>query len=132
MFMHERMPGSTSTFSDADLSINVNQRIRNAWNSSRKYTLKLYDLLSGEVRASRRVYTGGESCGAHGDTTAEVRDVQRVGGGRGLRDGGDEKEWVGCLLDDLRALASTPTSGGLQPRTRGNGAGLRDKERNVS
>ena len=34
--------------------------------------------------------------------------------------GGQEKEWMGCFLDDLRAFASTPTSGRLQPRTRGN------------
>ena len=43
-------------------------------------------------------------CGAHGGyETAEVRDVRRSGGGRGLR-GGQEKEWVGCFLDDLRAF----------------------------
>ena len=46
--------------------------------------------------------------------------------------GGLEKEWMGCFLDDLRASASTPTSGLLQPRTRENGAGLRNKGRNDS
>ena len=33
----------------------------------------------------------------------EVRDVRRMGGGRGLC-GGQEKEWMGCFLDDLRAF----------------------------
>ena len=43
-------------------------------------------------------------CGAHGGyETAEVRDVRRNGGGRGLC-GGPEKEWIGCFLDDLRAF----------------------------
>ena len=32
-----------------------------------------------------------------------MRDVQRTRGGRGFR-GGQEKEWMGCLLDDLRAF----------------------------
>ena len=42
--------------------------------------------------------------GAHGrHETAEVRDVRRIGGGRGQR-GGQEKEWMGFLLDDLRAF----------------------------
>ena len=30
--------------------------------------------------------------------------IRRNGGGRGLRGGGQEKEWMGCLLDDLRAF----------------------------
>ena len=38
-----------------------------------------------------------------GYETAEVRDVRRPGGGRGLRGGGG-KEWMGCFLDDLRAF----------------------------
>ena len=42
--------------------------------------------------------------------------------------GGQEKESMGCLLDDLR---STPTSGRPQPRTRENGAGRRNKGRNI-
>ena len=37
--------------------------------------------------------------------------------------GGQEKEWMGCFLDNSELSASTPTSGRLQPRTRGNGAG---------
>ena len=37
--------------------------------------------------------------------------------------GGQEKEWMGCLLDDFRVSASTPTSGRSQPRTRGDGIG---------
>ena len=31
-------------------------------------------------------------------------NVRRNGGGRGLRGGGQEKEWIGCFLDDLRAF----------------------------
>ena len=43
-------------------------------------------------------------CGAHGRyETAEVRDVRRFGGRRGLR-GGQGKEWMGCFLHDLRAF----------------------------
>ena len=43
-------------------------------------------------------------CGAHGEyETAEVRDVRRIGGGPGLC-GGQEKEWMWCFLDDLRAF----------------------------
>ena len=43
-------------------------------------------------------------CGAHvGYETAEVRDVRRIGGGRGLC-GGQEKEWMWSFLDDLRAF----------------------------
>ena len=32
-----------------------------------------------------------------------MRDVRRIDGGRGLG-GGQEKEWMGCFLDDLRAF----------------------------
>ena len=46
--------------------------------------------------------------------------------------GGQEKEWMGCFLDDLRVSASRPTSGRLQPRTRGNGAERQNKGRNIS
>ena len=43
-------------------------------------------------------------CGAHrGYKTADVRDVRRNGGGRGLC-GGQEKELMGCFLDDLKAF----------------------------
>ena len=35
--------------------------------------------------------------------TAEVRDVRRNGGGRGLC-GGPEKEWMECFLDDRKAF----------------------------
>ena len=37
------------------------------------------------------------------DCRAEVRDVRRNGGVRGLC-GGQGKEWMGCFLDDLRAF----------------------------
>ena len=72
-------------------------------------------------------------CGAHGGhETAEVRDGGKIGGGRGLRGGGgEEKEWMRCLQDDLRAFGVTATSGRLQPRTRGNGARRRNKGRSV-
>ena len=53
-----------------------------------------------------------------------------VGGGGCV--GGQEKECMGCFLDDVRASASTPTSGQLQPRTRGNGAERRNKGRDIS
>ena len=46
--------------------------------------------------------------------------------------GGHENEWMGCLLDDLKAFDITLTSGRLQLRTRGNNARRRNKERNVS
>ena len=53
------------------------------------------------MRASRLV---SGICGAHGGYgTAEVRDVQRNGGGRSLC-GDQKKEWMGCFLDDLRAF----------------------------
>ena len=32
-----------------------------------------------------------------------MRDVRRIDGGRGLCEG-QEKEWAGCFLDDLRAF----------------------------
>ena len=36
-----------------------------------------------------------------------MRDVRRIGLGRGLRGGGGggaEKEWIGCFLDELRVF----------------------------
>ena len=47
---------------------------------------------------------------------------------------GQEKEWMGCFLNDLKSelSASTQTSRQLQPRTRGNGAERRNKGRNIS
>ena len=69
----------------------------------------------------------------HGENeTAEVRDVWRTGGGRGLRGGLEQR--VGMVFPGRPSefSASTPTSGRLQPSTRGNGAGRRNKGRNVS
>ena len=72
-------------------------------------------------------------CGAHGGyDTAGVRDVRRNGGGRGLCGGAGKRvdgvfSWTASELS-----ASTPTSGGLQPRTRGNGAERQNKGRNIS
>ena len=46
---------------------------------------------------------------------------------------GQGKKWMRCFLDDLRVFVSTPTSGRRQPsRTRGNGAGRRNKGWNIS
>ena len=33
-----------------------------------------------------------------------MRDVRRIGGGRGLCGGPGKRVWVGCLLDDLRTF----------------------------
>ena len=46
--------------------------------------------------------------------------------------GGQEKEWMGCFLDDPRAFGINATSGRLQPRTRGNGVRRRNKGRDIS
>ena len=47
--------------------------------------------------------------------------------------GGQEKEWMGCFLDGLGAFGIlTPTSGRLQPRTKGNAAERSNKGRKVS
>ena len=46
--------------------------------------------------------------------------------------GGQEKERKKCFLDDSEPTAPTPTIGRLQPRTRGNGAGRRNKGRSIS
>ena len=46
--------------------------------------------------------------------------------------GGQEKEWMGCFLDDLRAFGINDDRGQLQPRARENGAERRNKGRNIS
>ena len=33
-----------------------------------------------------------------------MRDVRRIRGGGAVSSGGEEKEWMGCLLGDLRAF----------------------------
>ena len=44
-------------------------------------------------------------CGTHGGCeTAGVRDVRRIDRGGRAAWGGQEKEWMGCFLDDLRAF----------------------------
>ena len=54
-------------------------------------------------------------------------DVQRIGRVRGLRGGpGKIVDEVFCWTTS-ELSASTPTSGRLQPRTRGNGVGRRNK-----
>ena len=44
---------------------------------------------------------------------------------------GQEKDWMGHLLDDLRVFGINADSGRLQPRTSGNGARQRNKGGNV-
>ena len=48
-----------------------------------------------------------------------------VGGAGYLED--QEKKWKGCCWTSPALSASTPTSGQLQPWTRGNGAGRRNQ-----
>ena len=46
---------------------------------------------------------------------------------------GQEKEWMGCFLDELRAVGiNADQCGRLQPRTRGDSAERRKKGRNIS
>ena len=55
-------------------------------------------------------------CGAHGGhETAEVRDVRGLVGSAGSA-GGQEKEWMGCLLDDLRVFGIYPSLPGSRLR----------------
>ena len=71
-------------------------------------------------------------CGAHGGyDTAEVRDVRRIGGGRGLCGGPGKRVDGGVSWTTSKLSASTPTSGSLQPRTRGNGAERQNKRRDI-
>ena len=75
-----------------------------------------------------------EICGAHGGyETAEVRDVRRIGGGRGLC-GGPEKRVDGVFPERPQSFRHQrrPVSGRLQPGTRENGAEWRNKGRNIS
>ena len=53
-----------------------------------------------------------------------------VGGAVSAR--GQEKEWMECLLDDLRVFGIDPTNGRWQPRTRGEDMGRQNKGRSVS
>ena len=70
-------------------------------------------------------------CGTHGGyETAEMRNVRRNGGGRGLR-GGPGKRVDVMFLGRSRSFRHQPDSERLQPKTRGNGAGRRNKGRNV-
>ena len=83
------------------------------------------------IMRRRRILFGG-ICGAHGGhETAEVRDVRRTGGERGLR-WGPGKRVDGVFSGRSQRSITTPTSGRLQPRTRGNGARRQNKGRNVS
>ena len=127
---------------NADLSIEVDWRIRNAWCSFRKYTLELYDrssahleliirmlrpevletMLYGCVTWSSRAChydTGGESIEAalrrrrilftgfvtrmEGTRLPKYVMFRELVGGTGCV-GGQEKEWIGCFLDDLGAF----------------------------
>ena len=73
------------------------------------------DFLSGDVSQDGKSEHRGDFtqevdlvcgiCGAHGGyETAEVRVVWRNGGGGAGCVGGQEKEWMGCFLDDLRVF----------------------------
>ena len=171
---------------NADLSIGVDRRIRNAWCSFRKYTLELRTrMLRAEVletmlygcitwspracqydtlrRAHHRfstccigwrkhkrashpisyldtlIKTGSESI----DATLRRRRILFAGFVARMEDtrlpkcvvfgemmrgvgcvGGQEKEWMGCFLDDLRAFGINADQWTTAaPRTRGNGAG---------
>ena len=59
-----------------------------------------------------------------------VMIVELVGGAVCV--GGQEKSGWGVSWRTSKLLVSTPTSGRLQPRNRGNGARQRNKEGNVS
>ena len=94
-------------------------------------------LLKTGVRASRRLYAGGGSC---------LRDLWRAWRIRGCRSAGCSEKWwgVGAVWGareksgwgvswtTSELSASTPTSGGLQPRTSGNGAERQNKGRSIS
>ena len=73
-------------------------------------------------------------CGAHGGyETAEVCDVRRIRRGRGLRGRPGKRVYrVFPGRPYLEPSVSTLTNGRPQPRTRGNGAGRRNKGRNLS
>ena len=84
----------------------------------------------------KNIYASGQDC-LSAWCCASVQDCRSAWcsenwWGGGLWGGGQEKEWMGCFLDKLKPSASTSTSGRLQPRTRRNGAGRRNKGRNVS
>ena len=190
---------------NVDLSIEVDLRVRNAWSSFRKYTLKLYDrpsaplelkirILRAEVletmlygcvtwsprtcrydtlrRAHHRfltrcigwrkhnranhlisyldtlvMKTGSESIEAtlrrrrilFARFVARIDDtrlptcvmVGEMVGGAGCV-GARKKSGWGVSWTTSELSASTPTSGRLQPRTRGNVAGRQNKGRNIS
>ena len=187
---------------NADLSIEVDRRIRNAWCSFRKYTLELYDrpsaplelkirMLRAEVletmlygcvtwsprachydtlrRAHHRfltrcigwrklkradypisyldtlIKTGSESIEAtlrrggscfagfvaRMEDTRLLKCVMSGEGALAVGGGGQEKEWMGCFLDDFRAFGINADQW-TQPRTRGNGAERQNKGRNIS
>ena len=66
-------------------------------------------------------------------------DVRRIGEGRRMCgvprkrvDGISRKRVDGISWTTSELSVSTPTSGRLQPRTMGNGAGRRNKGRNIS
>ena len=191
---------------NADLSIEVDRRIRNAWRSFRKYALELYDRPSASLelkirmlrakvleamlygcvtwsprachydtlhRAHHRlltrcigwrkhncadhpisyldtlVKTGSESI----EATLRRRQILFAGFvarmentrlpkcvmfgevvGGAVCVGGQEKEWMGCFLDDFRALGinADQWTTAAQPGRGWNGAQRQNKERNIS
>ena len=107
---------------NADLSIEVNRRIRNAWSSFRKYTLERYDRPSAPLELKIRmlraevfeimlygcVTRNPRACQYETRCAWRIRDYRNVifrelVGGAGCV-GDQEKEWAGCFPDDLRAF----------------------------
>ena len=90
-----------------------------------------------KVRASRRLYAGGGSCSRDLWRAWRIRDCRSAWCSEkwwGTRDvwGARKKIGWGVSWTISELSASTPTSGRLQPRTRGNGAERRNKGRNIS
>ena len=71
-------------------------------------------------------------CGAYGGyETAEVCDVRRYGGGRGLCEG-PGKRVVGCFLDGLKAFGINADQWTTAAQSGGNGTERQNKGRNIS
>ena len=90
-----------------------------------------------EVRASRRLYVGGRSCLRDSWRAWRIRDCRSAWctlkwwGARAVWGARKKSKW-GVSWTTSELSASTPTSGRLQPRTRGNGAERQNKGRNIS
>ena len=87
--------------------------------------------IEATLRRRRRILFAG-FVARMGDTRLPkcVMFVEMVGGAGCV--GGQEKEWMDVCWTISELSAPTPTSGRLQPRTRGNGAERRNEGRNIS